>query len=982
MKPKSECENSESAQSETVAGERQASDYANLSRSVQQLQQELHEIRSSFGFKLLSRALWPLSAKTPKALRRFIKSVILRRKRPQLPLLQPAGDLVWHLDVDLSVPFPVGRGNLLFLDGWCYHPTRRIKKLSISVNGFHHQIVSHSLASPDVYESQCDNDHSGFSLTSGFWTTIPFEQIAAPQSIDLTLCAILADGSRSESRLGTVQLIPDEQSPAPVDSPAATTAGGEPLVAICLTTFNPPIDLFAQQIESIISQTHQNWVCIISDDHSDATTLAQIERIAGQDTRFRVIGNSVHVGFYHNFERCLRLAPTAAQFIALADQDDFWYPHKLSASLREFRNVEVQMVYSDMDIVSRDGEVLFHTFWTTRKNNYRDFAALILANSVTGGAIVFRAEMLADLLPFPRMDNASMYHDHWIACTALSKGRIGFVDQPLYAYRQHEGNVIGHCVPPPARGVLQMGAIAYVLTLFCKGVTDFGRHLPDLYHVYRILPLRLRLITGVLRLRFKQLPPRKSTILKRLERFHFSMPALIQELVRYKLTRRSSLGMEWLALRAVIAVRLFKMYYRVNRRAFLKSPQAQSATPAILDAAPFIDFTEHIIAPLTLNISDLNPRRVNLLIHAVDFRYVYAGYLSVYNLALQLKRNGYAVRLVIINESEYKPQEWSRQSASYGELSELFADVESSYVYDRSIPLKVSSHDRFIAIGWWMAHVAHQATRNLGQDKFIYLIQEYDPLIFPAGSYYALAAQAYTFPHYAIFSTDSLRDFFRDQGIGVYANKNCDGNSSVVIQNAVHTFNITPEDLRTRKERRLLFYTRPEPQNTRNMFELGVMALKATLREGHFSPECWKFHGIGAVSKFKNVSLDGHATLEMLPKVTLHEYWDLLPTYDLGLALMLTPHPSMVPLDMAAAGLVTVTNTFATKTADRLTAISPNINAVPPTVEGIKTGIVQALNSMEDVSARVAGTRLNWAMSWQDTFNPEVMSTIKRFIGW
>ena len=954
----------------------------------ERLKSELEEIKNSFGFKLLTRVLWPLGGKLlPGMLRARIKSALpgLRRGRraPAADGGDDTGQLLWEIDADLSEPFAVGKGNLFYLSGWCYHPRKRIKELCVLVDGAPRRVVHHSLATPDVYTEQSAGgaDRAGFSLTGGFWTTLPFAEIDEPRQVALSLRAVLADGSRREAQLGTLALVPREPDERPADLAAATgPAPGEPFVAICLTTYNPPLDLFARQIESIAGQTHRNWLCVVSDDHSDAATFAEIERIAARDARFRVHRNPARLGFYRNFERCLKLAPAAADFIALSDQDDYWYEDKLAACLAEFRADDVQMVYSDMDIVTREGETLSRTYWTTRRNNYTDLEALLLANTVTGAAIVFRSGLLPDLLPFPRM-NVSLYHDHWIACAALTKGRIGYVDRPLYAYRQHQGNVIGHCIPAPITFRKELLSIAYVLKLFLRGEKDFGHYLPPVYRSYCDMPVRISLLAGVLRLRLREAAPEKRALLARAQRLPFSLPALARQVVRHRLVKHPTLGREWFNLRVVVAVWLFKLYYRSNRE-HLAGPAPRRALPAAPpepDASATVDFAARKIAPLRLRVSPQAARRVNLLVHAVDFRYVYAGYLSVYQLALQLKRAGYAVRLVIIDECDYRPPEWPRQSAGYDVLPELFADVESAYVFDRSVRLEVSPEDRFIAIGWWMAHVAHHATRDLGQEKFIYLIQEYDPLIFAAGSYYALAAQAYTFPHHAIFSTATLADYFREHRIGVYADA---GAAPVVIENAVRAFDVSEAELRGRGRRRLLFYTRPEPQNERNMFELGVLALRAAINEGHFAGGRWEFHGMGAVNKFKSVPLGGGARLEMLPKLSLEDYRTVLPTYDLGLSLMLTPHPSMVPLDMAAAGLVTVTNTFATKTAERMNAISPNIIAAPPTIDGVKLGLVQALGAVDDSARRVAGTRLNWAMSWEETFNPAVMAAVRRYIGW
>ncbi len=74
--------------------------------------------------------------------------------------------------------------------------------------------------------------------------------------------------------------------------------------------------------------------------------------------------------------------------------------------------------------------------------------------------------------------------------------------------------------------------------------------------------------------------------------------------------------------------------------------------------------------------------------------------------------------------------------------------------------------------------------------------------------------------------------------------------------------------------------------------------------------------------------------MKLLPRADQADYARLLRAHDVGLALMYTPHPSLVPLEMASAGMVTVTNSFENKTADAMSAISSNLVTVAPTVDG------------------------------------------------
>jgi hypothetical protein len=135
------------------------------------------------------------------------------------------------------------------------------------------------------------------------------------------------------------------------------------------------------------------------------------------------------------------MTPAEAEFVTLCDQDDRWYPEKLERLIGGIGGA--QLAYSDARIVSPDGEVVRPSYWTERRNNHTNFGSLLLANSVTGAASLFRRELLADVLPFPPL-LAKGFHDHWLALVAMARGEIAYLDEPLYDYVQHGGAVIGH----------------------------------------------------------------------------------------------------------------------------------------------------------------------------------------------------------------------------------------------------------------------------------------------------------------------------------------------------------------------------------------------------------------------------------------------------------------------------------------------------------------------------------------------------------
>ena len=216
---------------------------------------------------------------------------------------------------------------------------------------------------------------------------------------------------------------------------------GAPRIAICMAAFEPPLELFERQVESIREQTLTDWICIVSDDCSGPQRYAEMERVLGRDPRFVLSRSERRRGFYHNFERALELVPRDARYVALTDQDDAWDPDKLETLVRELG--DAQLVYSDQRIVSEDGSPIADTYWEARANNHSNMLSLLVANCVTGAASLFPRRLLDAALPLPPAQ-FTHYHDHWLAVTALALGDIHYVDRPLYSYVQHAHATLGH----------------------------------------------------------------------------------------------------------------------------------------------------------------------------------------------------------------------------------------------------------------------------------------------------------------------------------------------------------------------------------------------------------------------------------------------------------------------------------------------------------------------------------------------------------
>jgi glycosyltransferase involved in cell wall biosynthesis len=361
-----------------------------------------------------------------------------------------------QVEASLEIPPPariaVGLGTAFVLGGYCYHPAAPTRALAIGIGGTRQRVEHIRLPRDDVYGRLDPGDPaSAHAYRSGFVSLVDLAPVASAARLEVELIATLGNGTQATVPAGSIEIEPQLWPPDDTTAPAFPKRDGGS-VAICMATYEPPADLLRMQLDSVREQTHGNWVCVISDDCSSDQSFARLRELTDDDPRFAVSRSPQRLGFYRNFERALSMAPAAADFVAYCDQDDRWHPNKLERLVGGIG--DAQLVYSDARIVNPEGELVQPSYWTERRNNYTNFASLLIANSVTGAASMFRREVLDYALPFPpRLARA--FHDHWVAVVAMARGDLAYVDEPLYDYVQHHDAVIGHSMankkPRPIR---------------------------------------------------------------------------------------------------------------------------------------------------------------------------------------------------------------------------------------------------------------------------------------------------------------------------------------------------------------------------------------------------------------------------------------------------------------------------------------------------------------------------------------------------
>jgi len=220
------------------------------------------------------------------------------------------------------------------------------------------------------------------------------------------------------------------------------------LISIAMTTYNGE-KFIAQQLDSILSQSHSNLEITICDDGSTDSTPTILKKYSHEDNRIKLFFNESNLGLIKNFEKAISLCQ--GEYIALSDQDDLWEPKKIEILLSRLNSMQdAGYVFSDAYIVNETLQQKGYTLWESKRfsvhadrfNKYSHTQTEILLkySIVFGMSMMFKSMLKEFILPF----STNFSHDNWISLISSSIGFRGYaIKQPLIHYRQHEKQICG-----------------------------------------------------------------------------------------------------------------------------------------------------------------------------------------------------------------------------------------------------------------------------------------------------------------------------------------------------------------------------------------------------------------------------------------------------------------------------------------------------------------------------------------------------------
>lgn len=218
-------------------------------------------------------------------------------------------------------------------------------------------------------------------------------------------------------------------------------------IAILLAAYNAEKYL-AEQIESIISQTNDDWTLYIRNDGSRDNTKRVISAYCEKYSNIIEIDEGgINLGCRNNFFRLLEVVES--DYYMFCDADDVWFNNKIELSFDRIGELELihsdkpLLIHTDSAIYDENLNLVASSFWKTVNINpdrFLSFNLICICCCVGGSTMLFNQKVKK--LMFPLANNEFIF-DYWIAINTVKHGIISTIHEPTKKYRQHGNNVCG-----------------------------------------------------------------------------------------------------------------------------------------------------------------------------------------------------------------------------------------------------------------------------------------------------------------------------------------------------------------------------------------------------------------------------------------------------------------------------------------------------------------------------------------------------------
>jgi glycosyltransferase involved in cell wall biosynthesis len=228
---------------------------------------------------------------------------------------------------------------------------------------------------------------------------------------------------------------------------------GLPSVSMIVTCYNYGRYL-PEALDTLLSQSLRDLEAIVIDDASTDDTGEILKRYAA-DRRVRIVRHEVNAGNIASYNEGLALA--RGRYVGILSADDFVdSPNALERQVAVFESdARIGMVYSAHRIVQHGETVRVVTPWPEDRviDGLTELSALMWGNYILHSGTLLEASLARELGPYDKRLRHTGDWDMWMRACATR--HVGYIAQPLYAYRLHTTNMF-HSSMTPAEQTTQV----------------------------------------------------------------------------------------------------------------------------------------------------------------------------------------------------------------------------------------------------------------------------------------------------------------------------------------------------------------------------------------------------------------------------------------------------------------------------------------------------------------------------------------------
>jgi glycosyltransferase involved in cell wall biosynthesis len=243
--------------------------------------------------------------------------------------------------------------------------------------------------------------------------------------------------------------VPAPTPPPPQPSPTrgeGALSQAAPRVTLVVTCYNYGRFL-GQALDSVLAQTLRDWEAIVIDDASTDDTGAVVERYR-HDPRLRIVRHERRIGNIRSYNEGLEAA--RGRYVAILSADDYLLrTDGLERQVAAFESdPDVGLVYSAHTIVQEGSPLRQVVPWPNDavRPGLEEFRKLMWGNYVLHSGAMLRRAVERELGPYETGLTHTGDWDMWLR--AAARHPVGYIAEPLYAYRIHGSNMFHRGLPP------------------------------------------------------------------------------------------------------------------------------------------------------------------------------------------------------------------------------------------------------------------------------------------------------------------------------------------------------------------------------------------------------------------------------------------------------------------------------------------------------------------------------------------------------